>query len=118
MLGLGLTEEECAAVLEEYERLRAADPGLYALFDAEPRVLSPAPEAFLPFKRDQKHFPQTQLIVENLVDLGVIDASGAHEQLILEAGSGTGELGLAAALRLTSPEHSRRYEQELAEINK
>lgn len=56
--------------------------------------------------------------MENLVDLGIIDASGCREQLILEAGSGTGELGLAAALRLTSPEHSYHYEQELAEINK
>ena len=52
MLRLAPTEEECAVVLEEYERLRATDPGLYAMFDTEPRVLPPAPDAFLPFKRD------------------------------------------------------------------
>ena len=117
MLGLTPTEEECAAILGAYERLRSANSELYAMFDAEPRTLKPEHEAFLPFKRDHKHFPQTQLIVENLVDLGVVDASGASDQLILEAGSGTGELGLATALRLTSLDHSRYYERQLAELN-
>lgn len=65
--------------MEEYERLRAADTDLYSMFDAEPRVLPPAGERFLPFKRDQKHFPQTQLIVENLIDLGVIEASDTSD---------------------------------------
>ncbi|CAL6103892.1 Methyltransferase_TRM13 [Hexamita inflata] len=108
---MNIDQNQIDVLLQKYDELYALNPELYDLFKQNVDFMDEKIPTAIPFQQNQRHYSQATSIARHLQRKGFFE----NQTTILEAGSGTGQLGLTIACLLTP--NLQVYADELARVN-